>query len=223
MDQATATTTPTSTPTSTETSIPSPTATYTATPPPDISVQAPTECYGGPGETYDVVMTFDAGDQAEIFGRDETGDYWIIKDSDGEGGCWIKSQTVTTNGELGYIPYVVPPPTPTPAIPAAPENVSVKVSCEVIQIIAPAKKPLHRWEINIKLSWEDQADNETGYEIYKDGKKIAHLPADTTEYLDWFAKDQYVSVNNHYTIQAFNQVGTSMPVKIQANYTCPKN
>lgn len=225
-DQVNLTPTSTSTLTSTETSIPSPTSTFTSTPPPSIIVKTSTNCFSGPGGTYDIVMTFEEEDQAEIVGRDDTGSYWIIKNPDEEGGCWIESQMVTTEGELGYTPYLIPPPTSTPAAPAAPENISAYVSCSHTRICKRGWGDYcyrweTQWEVNIKLWWEDHADNELGFEVLKNGIKLTSLQANTTEYSDWFAGIYYFKGTNDYTIQAYNQVGVSTPVEISVDYICP--
>ena len=218
--EAPATPTPTPMPTSTATSIPSPTATFTATPPPGIHVQISTACYGGPGDTYDVVMTFDAGEQAEIVGRDDAGSYWIVKNPVGEDSCWIESQAVTTEGELGYTPYLVPPPTPTPAAPAPPENFSATSYCDNVWTYIKAKGKWDVvWEVTIKLDW-DKATNVLGYTLYKNGYKFKSLDADTTEYTDWFKWNYQTSGINFYSIQAFNLVGESPLSELSVDYVC---
>ena len=129
---------------------------------------------------------------------------------------------------LGYIPYLVPPPTPPPAPPPPPENVTADLSCSYTTVCTrrwPRNTCVQwgrRWEVNIILTWEDKADNETGYEIYKDGIIFASLQADTTEHSDWFRSKQFLKGTNLYTIQAFNQAGASIPVEIRVDYLCPK-
>ena len=63
----------------------------------------------------------------------------------------------------------------------------------------------------ISLRWQDKAANESGYRIYRDGTKIADLPAGTTVYDDIApAPGSYA-----YVVAAFNAGGES-PAKVQA-------
>lgn len=63
----------------------------------------------------------------------------------------------------------------------------------------------------ISLFWKDKADNEEGYRVYRDGEKVADLPAGTTSYDDIApAPGSYA-----YSVAAYNTGGES-PTKVQA-------
>jgi hypothetical protein len=56
------------------------------------------------------------------------------------------------------------------------------------------------------LGWTDNASNETGYQVLRDGSLIATLPADASSYTD----DQVAAASSPvYTVRAVNAVGNS--------------
>lgn len=65
--------------------------------------------------------------------------------------------------------------------------------------------------VNITLNWIDKADNEAGYRIFRDGAKLADLPAGSTSYNDIAP----ASGSYQYTVAAFNAGGESAS-KVQA-------
>ena len=210
---------PKTTPTPEPTSTPIPTPTMETNSVPRINTNKTTYCYGGPEPRYGKVTTLTKGGQAEILGREDTGKYWIIKNPNGKGGCWVESEAVSTEGELGYLPYLVSPPTPTPALPAAPENVSAEVICEK-KYVQSGNKLVEQWNILVNLSWVDQADDELGYAIYKDGYPETDLPPETSEYSYSFPSEHDVKGTIIFHILAYNQIGSSR-AEIQVDYACP--
>lgn len=65
--------------------------------------------------------------------------------------------------------------------------------------------------VNITLNWIDKADNEAGYRVFRDGAKIADLPAGSTTYSDIAP----ASGSYQYIVAAFNAGGESAS-KVQA-------
>lgn len=59
--------------------------------------------------------------------------------------------------------------------------------------------------VNINLHWVDRASDEDGYRIYRDGNKLADLPADSTSYTDVAP----YSGKYNYSVAAFNASGES--------------
>lgn len=107
-------------PTLTETPAPTMTmtATITLTHTPEqalVSVSTDTNCRSGPGTIYDYVGALLVGEQAEVVGRTEDGNYWIIKNPDRDGECWLWGQYANVQGETTLLPMYTQPPTPTPA------------------------------------------------------------------------------------------------------------
>ena len=110
---------PTSTPevpTATPSPTLSPTPIFTATPlVPLISVSVATNCRTGPGKVYDRVGGLQVGEIAEVVGRNETGNYWYIRNpSQSNGFCWLWGEYATVTGNFAALPVFTPPPTPTP-------------------------------------------------------------------------------------------------------------
>lgn len=104
--------TPTSTPTITVT--PSPVFTSTPTVP-LVSVSVATNCREGPGKVYDRVGALLVGQVAEVYGRNETSNYWYIRNPNASSSfCWLWGEYATVSGNVPALPVYTPPPTPTP-------------------------------------------------------------------------------------------------------------
>lgn len=104
-------------PTLTPTQTLSPTPFFTPTPLiPQISVSVSTNCRVGPGKVYDRVGALLVGEVAEVVGRDQTGNYWYIRNPDASGQfCWLWGEYATLTGNYVALPMFTPPPTPTPS------------------------------------------------------------------------------------------------------------
>jgi len=195
---------PTDTPTITLT----PTETWTPTPTvPMVSVNQITNCRTGPGTQYDLLNSLNVGQTAEVVGK-YSPSYWVIKNPSGSGICWLWNQYATVTGNTNVLPEMVPPPTPTPSLPAAPKAFNITISCKIVM------KPIIKNEVHVELSWQDVATNEDGYYIYRDGKLIATLDANSTGISDdtslaaiILKGDPAPSVS--YGIEAFNSAGKS--------------
>ena len=108
----TATFTPIFTPTGTLT--PSPVFTTTAFNP-QVSVSVATNCRTGPGKVYDRVGALLVGQMAEVVGREDTGNYWYIRNPNQSNGyCWLWGEYATLTGNFAALPRLTPPATPTP-------------------------------------------------------------------------------------------------------------
>ena len=107
-------------PSSTLTQIPTSTLTPTITLTPTqekpmVSVSVDTNCRTGPGKIYDYIGALLVGEMAEVVGQSMDGQYWIIKNPDQNGDCWLWTQYASVNGQTANLPRFTPPPTPTPA------------------------------------------------------------------------------------------------------------
>ena len=99
------------------------TATITATPTPEtpmVNVSMDTNCRKGPGTIYDYIGALLVGESAEVVGVSTDGQYWIIKNPDRPGECWLWGRYATVTGSIDMLPKFTPPPTPTPAATATP-------------------------------------------------------------------------------------------------------
>ena len=81
---------------------------------PKVSVSMDTNCRTGPGVPYPSVGSLMVGETAEVVGRSPYGDYWIIKNPDNPGTCWLWGLHATVTGDTSNLPVIQPPPTQTP-------------------------------------------------------------------------------------------------------------
>jgi hypothetical protein len=89
----------------------------TATPSiPMVTVSRGTNCRSGPGTEYKILGELLVGQQAEVVGVFPDWDYWIIKNPDKTGECWLWGEYASVSGETADLPRFTPPPTPTPEI-----------------------------------------------------------------------------------------------------------
>ncbi len=93
-----------------------------------------------------------------------------------------------------------------------------------IEVVAPPAAPTGMQitnmvcdpEYQITLKWTDQADNETGYRLYRDGTLIATLPANSTSYIDTLS-DQALHT---YSVKAYNEAGASTSISVTQTDFC---
>ncbi|MCJ7694621.1 MAG: hypothetical protein MUO40_04265 [Anaerolineaceae bacterium] len=104
-------------PTQTATLQPTETPTNTLTPtnePARVKVSVDTNCRTGPAKIFDYVGALLVGETADVVGKSSEGDYWIIKNPDAAGNCWLWGQYATVTGSTTNLIVYTPPPTPTP-------------------------------------------------------------------------------------------------------------
>jgi hypothetical protein len=139
---------------------------------PMLTVLQSTNCREGPGQDYQVVFTYMAKKQLEIVGRYDPTNFWLVKSLDSKSGtCWMWGEYAEASGSYWVVPTVTPPPTGTMPPPMAPANRKWDYSCS-------------GGNATFNLTWEDKATNETGYRIFRDGKQVAELPANSTSFTE---------------------------------------
>ncbi len=192
---------PTVTPTLTLTRTPTPTITPTYSTP-LLKVNASTNCRSGPGQTFDILTTFNPGATVEIVGRYPQDNYWIVKNPNG-GICWIWGEYSTATGSHWTVPSMTPPPAPTQSPPVPPGNLRYNFSCTLAG------------EVTTSLTWTDRANNEQGYRVYRNGTQVAKLPANATAHVDTF-----ISAGGliSYGVSSFNAAGNSAQATI--SFSC---
>ena len=200
-------------PPATNTPIP-PIPTVTPTPlPPMVTANEQVNCYSGPGENgYVLVTAIESGTQMEVVGKDASGKYWIVIDPKSNKGCWVESQYTSTQGETSALPVRIPAPTMV-ARPNPPEKLKATYHC--------AKKNSWTFEASIVITWDDKSDNETGFEIYKNGNLWKTVEANATQIVENFEAYHPIYGSTNYTILAFNDVGKSTRVEKLVQYHCP--
>lgn len=175
----------------------SPNETTTTTPTfsvPIASVRESTNCRTGPGEEYEIVVTYLAGKELEIAGRYDPGNFWLVKSSESPTGtCWLWGEFVDVTGSYWEVASVTPPPTVTARPPRAPGIVSWEFFCS-------------DGKLTFTVVWADNANNEAGYRVFRNGDALTELPADSTTYTDSYdiAADESVE----YYLQVFGPSGT---------------
>ncbi len=194
---------------STET--PSPTASITLTSTssvPMVTVSKDTNCRTGPGKEYDYLGALLVGETAEVVGKNTVTGYWIIKNPDMDGNCWLWGNYATVSGDVSKLQESAIPPTPTPAAPEAPKGLSANKICFFNGV---------NYNLGGSVSWND-GPNEAGYNVYFNGGLFATLPANqTTAALPAIVLAPGVSIT--MSVEAFNSGGNSGKKRIDV--ICP--
>ena len=171
---------------------------------PMASVGEVVNCRKGPGTNYELITQILPAESVKIIGFFSP-NYWVVSTKDGD--CWLSGEFATPVGSFAAVPTVTAPPTPAGGAPEA------------------ASFPKNGWtffcygtgQADITLSWSDNADNEKGYRILRNGDKVAELPANSTYFAETIDLTSRESAG--YQIQAYNESGESnSPV---ANIICP--
>jgi hypothetical protein len=80
-----------------------------------VSVSVNTNCRTGPGDDYPIVGALQVGQFAEVVGRSQYSDSWIIRlPSNPAVICWLWAQYATVIGNTAGLPIYQAPPTQTP-------------------------------------------------------------------------------------------------------------
>jgi hypothetical protein len=207
----------TSTPVFTDTPLMTPTTTLTPTPSvPEVNVTSATNCRTGPGTVYDLVFTLQPGQALQIVGRDTPDNYWIIN-MPGGGTCWLWGQFAVVSGNIAALPDYPPPPTPTLSLPPAPSGLKLNYHCTL------SSSPFLHNDVHVNLSWQDNAQNENGYYVYRDNTLLVTLGPNATSYSDDTTMVALIIVGSTppsitYSVQAFNDGGKSK--KISKSISC---
>jgi hypothetical protein len=170
---------------------------------PMASVGDVTNCRKGPGTSYERVTQLVLGESVQIVGFFPP-NYWVVSSKDGN--CWLSGEFTTPVGSFAAVPTVTAPPTPLGGAPDA------------------ATFPKNGWtfycysgQADITLSWNDNANNETGYRILRNGEVVTELSANSTYFAETISLLSGENVG--YQIQAYNEVGSVN--SSTASITCP--
>jgi CSLREA domain-containing protein len=163
-------------------------------------------CRRGPGTVYDDIDSMVAGTVVPVTGRNQDSSWLVITGPNTGRDCWIAFRLLDLNfpsEQLAQIPVIPAPPTPTPTSeptatatpvpepPAAPTNLSI------------GSRVCSSEEYSLTLTWNDAADNESGYRVYRGGQQIADLGPDTTNYSD----SPPFGGPYSYSVEAYNAAG----------------
>lgn len=168
------------------------------------SVGDVTNCRSGPGTNYERITQILPAVQVPIVGFFPP-NYWIVNTNLGQ--CWLSGEFTTPSGDFAAVPTVTAPPTPQGDIPEAP---TFSKNGWTFFCYGPGSA-------DISLTWNDKANNETGYRVLRNGELAAELPANSTSFGETIALNSGQSVG--YQIQAYNLIGEAS--SSTASITCP--
>jgi CSLREA domain-containing protein len=151
-------------------------------------------CRLGPGTDYDIWETLLEGQQVLLQGRNSDSTWWWLLLPDSEDHCWVSDAVVEVIGPVEDLPIIIPPEPPQPTTPPATPT-GLVISDRVCA----------GQTYSVTLGWTDNATNETGYRVFRDGQTIASLGANATGYTD----NPPGSGPYTYSVQAFNAYGAS--------------
>src|SRR5688572_4984092 len=203
-----------------------PTPGLTSTPTiPEVTVSVNTNCRTGPSTQYDNIDSLLVTQKAEVVGKNTQTGYWIIKRLNGSGTCWLFPQYATVSGNTANLPeYPIPPtptpsPTPTPtftptlAPPSAVSNVTVSP-----KICNPIIFPVFKYQYGGVLTWTDNSNNESGFNIYFNNALQTSVAANATS-LPLPLLEFPPGVPQKWGVEAYNAAGKAA-IK-DTTYTCP--
>jgi hypothetical protein len=170
---------------------------------PRVSVGDVTNCRKGPAKSYERVTQIMPLESVKIIGFFPP-NYWVVTTKDGD--CWVSGEFSTPSGSFAAVPTVTAPPTPQGGAPDAPtyQKSGWSFTCA-------------NGQADIILSWNDNADNEAGYRILRNGDAIIELPPDSNYFTETISLLSGQNVG--YQIQAYNQIGEAN--SSTASITCP--
>jgi len=193
------------------TDTPIPSATITLTPSPSsttLSVSADTNCRSGPSKDYDYLGALLIGQTAEVVGKNTATGYWIIKNPERAGNCWLWGNYVTVTGDTSKLQEFPIPPTPTPSAPNAVKGLIANKICFFNGVT---------YDLGGSITWEDAA-KEDGYNIYVGAGLFNVVPANSTSSpIPHLLLAPGGSIN--MSVEAFNSAGRS--AKKSVEIVCP--
>jgi hypothetical protein len=169
-----------------------------------LKVDEPTNCRSGPGANSEVVTVFQAGAEAEIVGRSQASDWWLINNPFGSGTCWIAAEFAEITGNGSAVQVVTPAPPADADAPPPPSISNWDFSCAY-----DSGGP----NVTFNLRWSDRAADETGYRIYRNNELVSELPPNSSSF------SEVVSVESNeqltYRLEVYNNAGASSASLIQ--------
>ncbi len=170
---------------------------------PMLNVIENTNCRSGPGQSFDILITIQAGKSYEIVGKHESENYWVINVDGLDSPCWIWGEFSSATGSHGTVPVMTPPTTQAPSSPEAPSISNWEYTCA-------------SGNVTFTLKWNDRADNESGYRIYRNDELVAELPPNSNSYNEVISAEDNEELT--YRIEVFNSSGASSSSLI--NFSC---
>jgi uncharacterized protein YraI len=174
---------------------------------PLLKVDEPTNCRSGPGQNFEIVTVFQAGSQAQIVGRSQGSDWWLINNPFGSGTCWIAAEFAEITGNGSAVQVVTPLPSTNADLPPPPSISNWDFSCAY-----DSGGP----NVTFNLRWIDRAVDEIGYRIYRNNEMVAELPPDSSSFSEVVAVEENEQMT--YRLEVYNNAGASSASLI--NFSC---
>lgn len=165
------------------------------------------KCRGGPSTDFKVLATYTSGTVVDLIAKDTTNGYWIVKDPSSADICWVQASDATPGGSFESLPEITPQAS-TALLPSAPTIFYPNYTCEATGSSST---------LTTNLTWNDNADNENGYRLYRNGTQIADLAANSTTFSETI--DFVLGTQETYAVEAYNDAGAS-PQKT-LSFKCP--
>lgn len=194
---------------STPTPFPSPLPTPTSQPMLYINVNA--KCRSGVTGNFRVIATFTPGMSVELIGRDTPASAWLVKIPNRADTCWVFAQDGSPAGNFQALPEVTPQPV-TGNLPTMPGPISWPYYCTYLRDV--------HYKLTIQISWTNIGHDANGFRVYRNDVQIADMPADTTSIKD--ETEVVVGTQLTYSVEAYNDAGTSPRQTITTNQLCTK-
>ncbi len=217
----------TATPEFTATAGPTPTPGFTSTPSvPEVSVTTNTNCRTGPGVQYDNIGALLIGQKGIVVGKNTPTGYWIINNPGKTGTCWLYPQYATVSGNTANLQEYSIPPTPTPTATSTPTATPTQTSTPTpptavtnlvaVKVCAPQVLPIYLY--SGVINWQDNSNNEGGFNIYLNGGLFGTIGANITTYpIPALALAAGTPIT--LSVEAFNSGGKS--AKVDVVVICP--
>ena len=171
---------------------------------PTLKVDEPTNCRSGPGQNFEIVTVFQAGAQAQIVGRSQGSDWWLINNPFGSGTCWIAAEFAEVTGNGSAVQVVTPVPPAEADAPTPPSISRWDFSCAY-----DSGSP----NVTFNLTWSDRAADETGYRIYRNNELVTELPPNSSAFSEVVPVEQNQQMT--YRLEVYNNAGASSASPIQ--------
>ena len=189
----------------------------TATPSvPMVSVSEDTNCRTGPSKAYDQIGALMSNETAEVVGKNTPSDYWIIKNPDRNGNCWLWGYYATVAGNTANLQEYAVPPTPTPVPTATPTGPNGPQNLTILNQVCSVLT-LPNYAFIFTLTWDDNSLDEDGFHLYRDGVLISVVPANQN--IEAITGNAISGVPMQFGVSAFNGAGESAITTIQG--MCP--
>jgi hypothetical protein len=165
-------------------------------------------CWTGPASNYDVVGSLAAGQRVELVATSLAQGWVVILHPEFTSfECWTPEDNldIEPSFDLSGLPvFTIPPtptllatptstPTPIPQPPAAPSSLQI------------ANRVCSGSDYSVTLSWKDNANNETGFHIYRNGGLVGTVGSNATQFTD---NPPYGGPYT-YVVKAYNGAGES--------------